>query len=220
MKTTLAAIAIVLLAGTPALPHRLDEYLQATLVSVEKNRVYAEMTLTPGVAVYRAVFAEIDTDGDGVISEAEQRSYATRVLRDLSLAIDGRHLTPRLLSVDFPSVDRMQEGLGGIRIEFDADLPRHGSHARFTLENHHQTRIAAYQVNCLVPTDPEIRIVAQNRNYTQSQYQLDYGETGVLSGPLVVAWQSGGWVGAIALLLYARFAYLWRRRARLSPSPR
>jgi hypothetical protein len=34
--------------------------------------------------------------------------------------------------------------------------------------------MAAYLVNCLVPRDPDIRIVAQKRNPLQSFYELDY----------------------------------------------
>ncbi len=52
MKLTMSAAAILVLAGTPAFAHRLDEYLQGTIISVEKNRVDFQMTLTPGVAVF------------------------------------------------------------------------------------------------------------------------------------------------------------------------
>ena len=163
--------------------------------------------------MYPIVIAGIDTDADGVISETEQRAYAERVLRDLSLTIDGHRLTPRLVSWEFPAIDEMKEGRGEIQIEFSADLPRNGPNRRLTLENHHQSRIAAYQVNCLVPRDPDIRIVAQNRNYSQSLYELDYVQAGV-------QFEGGAadqvWVGAVALLLFARFAFLWRRRASIT----
>ncbi len=214
MKSNLAAGMILLWVGMPAPAHRLDEYLQGTILSVEKNRLQAEMTLTPGVAVYPVVLAAIDTDADGVISAAEQRTYAERVLRDLSLAIDGHRLTPRLVSVEFPAAGEMEEGRGEIRIEFHADLPRDASNRKLTLENHHQSRIAAYQVNSLVPRDPDIRIVAQKRNYSQSLYELDYVQAGVRSGPLSPAWWLGdrGWLSAVALLLCARFTLLWRQR--------
>ncbi len=85
MKTRLfAAGVILLLVGAPASAHRLDEYLQATTISVEKDRVQAEIRLTPGLAVFRRVLAYIDTDANGVISGAEQRAYAERVRLDLS----------------------------------------------------------------------------------------------------------------------------------------
>jgi hypothetical protein len=124
MKTRMAAAAIPLLAGIPALGHRLDEYLQAALIAVAKEHVQAQIRLTPGVAVFPIVLASIDSNGDGVISEIEQRAYAERVLRDLSLSVDGNHLPLRLVSMEFPTVAPMKDGLGEIRIEFDADVPR------------------------------------------------------------------------------------------------
>jgi hypothetical protein len=48
--------------------------------------------------------------------------------------------------------------------------------------NRHQNRIAEYQVNCRLPRNPRIQIVAQKRNYTQSSYELDYEETDVPRG--------------------------------------
>jgi hypothetical protein len=215
MKTKLAAV-VLLLAPAPALTHRLDEYLQGTILSIGKNRLEAQITLTPGVAVFPMLATNIDTDADGVVSETEQRAYAGRVLRDLSLSIDGRPLMPQLLSMQFPSIDEMKEGRGGIRIDFKADLPRGGPSRRLVFENRHQSRVGAYLVNCLVPRDPDIRIVAQNRNYSQSLYQLDYVQTGVRSGALSWAWWSGdpAWLGTVALLLFARLAFLWRQRSR------
>jgi hypothetical protein len=198
--------AVLLLTPALALPHRLDEYLQETLISVGKNRVEAEITLTPGVAVFAALAAEIDTDADGVVSNTEQRAYAGRVLRDLSLAVDGHRLTPRLLSMRFPSLAEMKEGLGAIRLELEADLPRGGPTRKLVFENRHHSGFGAYLVNCLVPRDPDIRILAQNRNYSQSLYRLDYAQGGVTSEALPRAW-----LGGVALLLFARFAFLWRR---------
>ena len=213
MRACLSA-AILAMAVTPALAHRLDEYLQSTILSVGKARLQAQMTLTPGVSVYPIVIAQIDTDSDGVVSKTEQRAYAERVLQDLSLTIDGHELRPRLVLIEFPAMAVMKEGRGEIRIEFSADLPANGGNRRLILDNHHQSRIAAYQVNCLVSRDPGIRIVTQKRNYLQSLYELDYLESGGLSGILSPA----GWSGdrlclvAAALLLFARFAFLWRRR--------
>ena len=95
-----------------------------------------------------------------------------------------------------------------IELEFDADVPRGRSTRKLVLENHHQSPIAAYQVNCLAPRDPEIRVIAQNRNYTQSFYELDYAQPGVR--PLSLAWWSGpgGWLGTVTLLFFARLAFV------------
>src|SRR5208282_5312747 len=200
MKTRLAAAAAVLLAlGAFVSAHRLDEYLQATMFAVEKDRVVGTMRLIPGVAVAPLVLASIGINADGVISEAEQRAYAERVLGDMSLTVDGKSLKPRLVSVDFPQVEEMKEGVGEIHIEFTADLPRGGANRKLVFENHHQTRIAAYLVNCLVPSDPDIRIIAQNRNVDQSLYQLEYAQSGGRSEALVVKrWPNfRGWTGAV-----------------------
>lgn len=214
MRRQLAAIAILFWGGAPALAHRLDEYLQGALLSVGKTSLQAQLTLTPGVAVFPIVIADIDTDKDGTISEAEQRAYAGRILTDLSLAIDGHRLTPQLSSIRFPAIDEMKDGNGEIQIEFHADLPPGGRNRRLDFENHHQSRIAAYQVNALVPRDRDIRIVKQSRNYLQSSYRLTYVQAGVQPGTVSAGLWSvdATWLGLVALLLSARFAWLWRRR--------
>src|SRR5258708_26785272 len=113
MRLSLAAAgAILLSAGTPSFAHRLDEYLQATMVRVEMDFVGAEIRLTPGIAVFPVVLASIDGDADGLISDAEQSAYAARVLRDLSLTIDGDPVRLRLVSSKFAKIEEMMEGLG------------------------------------------------------------------------------------------------------------
>ena len=209
MKRWLAAAGTMLLSvGTPAFAHRLDEYLQATTISLEKDRVQAQIRLTPGVAVFPIVFASIDSDADGIISEAEQHAYAERVLRDLSLTIDGDRVQLRLVSSRASNVQEMMDGRGEIQLDVDGNVPHGGHDRRLVFENHHESPIAAYLVNCLVPSDPDIRVTAQDRNYDQSFYQLDYVDTGARSGPLSLGQWSGaaGWLGAAALVLFARLA--------------
>ena len=182
----LATIALLLLLGVPASAHRLDEYLQATIISVEKDRVQASMRLIPGVAVSSIVLASLDTNGDGVLSEAEQQTYAERVLRDLSLRVDGKSASPTLVSEKFPAIEEIKEGLGEIQIQFTVDLALGGPERRIIFENHHQNAISAYLVNCLVPRDPNIKILTQNRNESQSFYQLDYSQASIGSDPVTV----------------------------------
>ncbi len=215
MRTRLVAVAMLALAGTPALAHRLDEYLQGAIVSIDKDRLQVQMTLTPGVSVFPILIAAIDSDGDGAISETEQRDYIGRVLEDLSLTIDGHRLTPQLLSLRFPTTDEMKEGRGEIQFDFNAELPRGGNRRKVVFENHHQSRISAYQVNCLIPRDPNIRIAAQVRNYSQSVYQLEYVESEALSGAPSMALLSGygGWVAGSALVLFTGLLLVWRKKA-------
>ena len=132
------AAALFLCLVRIASAHRLDEYLQATIISVDKDHIQASMRMIPGVAVSSSVIASIDSNGDGIISDAEQHAYAERVLADLSLTVDGRSVQPKLVSVGFPQVELMREGLGEIHIEFTADLPHGGRNRRLILQNNHQ----------------------------------------------------------------------------------
>ena len=148
MKPRLIAAAAILLAlAAGSFAHRLDEYLQATILSVEKDRVQASMRLIPGVAVSSRVITSIDTDADGTFSEAEQQAYAQLVLRDLSITVDGKSVSPALVSQTFPSLDELKQGLGEIHIDFTVALPPGGPQRTILLENHHQNAISAYLVN-------------------------------------------------------------------------
>lgn len=213
---SVATILVLLLLAAPAHAHRLDEYLQAATISLEKDRVSALLRLTPGVQVFPAVMAGMDTDHDGVLSPAEQQAYARRVLYDLSLTLDGTRLQPRLISADFPDIEQMKQGMGEIVLVFEAELPSGGSNRKLRIENHHQPAISVYLMNCLVPGDPDIRVTLQTRNYEQSVYQIDYTQPAdrpmpPLSlrprrfPPIAV----GG-----ALLVISLLALLWRRRSR------
>jgi hypothetical protein len=220
MKRTaaaLAAVIFVLSVATPARAHRLDEYLQATTLGVSKDRVSARVRLTPGVAVLRTVLAGIDTDGDGNVSESEQRAYAERVRRDLSLAVDDDRLPLRLVSSAFPTMEQMKEGLGDIDLEFDAAVPPGGAKRRLVFQNRHRLGIAAYLVNCLAPSDADVQIKSQQRDYEQSFYQLDYTQSGGRAGGLqattpTIAAVSPRWLLAAGLVPLASLALLWRRR--------
>ncbi len=197
-------IAIAMLA-LPLSAHRLDEYLQATLLSVSKSELQAEMTLTPGVAILPFLLAEMDRDADGMFSDAEQRAYASVVLADQTLTIDGQPLYPRLDSVRFPTLDELQEGVGAIRIHFRAALPAGARHRKITVENHHQSQISVYLINSLVPRDPDIHAEAQMRNESQSNYALDYKQGAVVDLSTARPWLIG--IAAILSAIWAaRFA--------------
>lgn len=174
---------MALALSAPALPHRLDEYLQLTALSVAKGRVEAKMFLTPGVAVAKRVVALIDANGDGALSPGEKRAYAARVMGDVSLSVDGVRLKPRVAATRFPSVAAMRQGTGEIEIDLSALASRSAGAHRLLFENRHQRSIAAYLVECFVPDDPGLRIVAQSRSREQERYELRYAQAqGALSG--------------------------------------
>ena len=225
MRPSGPACVLVLLLATQVEAHRLDEYLQATTLSVEKDRIEAHINLVPGVAVFPIVLSAIDTDDDGVISDAEQLGYADRVLHDLSLSVDGKRLPLRLISAAFPETAALQQGRGEIQLQFDAQVPRSGFNRRLTFENRHQSRIGAYLVNSLVPGDPDIGITAQTRNYEQSLYRLDY--TDASASPALLSSTSWSdwwaWLGSAAIVLAAGLALpglFARRRVLVEKEPK
>lgn len=173
VRLVLAALALLSLAA-PALAHRLDEYLQATTIAVARGHIAIRLHLTPGADIAPALLAAIDADGDGAISAAEQHAYVEQVRRDLTLTVDGGPTPLRLVSASFPPVAAMRAGSGDMLIAFEAGVPATGSRHRLRFENRHRTDIAVYLVNTLLPDDPAIRIVAQQRSYDQSTYRLDY----------------------------------------------
>jgi hypothetical protein len=187
MKKPFAAVAtILLLLPVAAFAHRLDEYLEATILSIDSGRVDGSMRLVPGVAVASQIVAAIDTNADGAISAAEQQAYVQRVLHDLFLSVDGHLLPVRLVSASFPAIAAIQQGVGEIHIVFTAPLPPGGDHRKLVFENHHESGIAVYLVNCLVPDNHNIQLGGQTRDQNQSFYQLDFVEG--VSGPAHAAW--------------------------------
>jgi hypothetical protein len=168
------ALAAVLAIQRLACAHAVDEYLQATLIALEADRIEASVRLVPGMAVFSQVLAGIDTNSDRVFSESEQLDYAKSFLGDVSLSIDGVPLQPTVVSVRFSSIDRLQEGLGAIQIELTAELAAGSSDRTLVFENHHRKAISAYLMNSLVPRDRNLRIVAQDRSEDQSVYRLEF----------------------------------------------
>lgn len=196
MKRRLIALALLGLVSLPAWAHRLDEYLQATILSIESGRVKATMRLVPGVAVSPAVIVMIDSNHDGVLSDEEWHSYAQHVQADLQLEEDGRMLSLHLLSATFPSIDLMKQGTGEIELTFSSKLSNSRGEQLLTFANHHRSDISVYLVNSLVPQDKGLALGSQSRNQSQSFYQVTFTEATGASRPRFT-WS--GFIGAFRL---------------------
>jgi hypothetical protein len=174
MKPGLLGCLLLVLA-TDGFAHRLDEYLQATRVSVATNRIDLSIDLTPGVAVAAQVLAVIDQNGDGRVSGDECTGYAQRFLKDIRIGLDGKVLAVSLMDASFPALHEIKEGIGVIRIRATAPVAQLsvGNHA-FSLTNAHLPAISVYLVNALVPKDRAITITRQTRDELQKDYQLEF----------------------------------------------
>jgi hypothetical protein len=182
----LTALAAVAVAGTTVSAHRLDEYLQLARVSLTPERVDLELDLTPGVAVAGSVIADVDRDGDGVLSADERRAYVARVLGAIDLQVDGRPLRAEAISAAFSDVDAFRQGEGTIRVRSSAAVPNlaAGDH-RLTLRNGNRRDISVYAANALVPSNDRIVVASQRRDRDQRELTIDYAlRPAAAAGPL------------------------------------
>jgi hypothetical protein len=162
-----------LIQTLPASAHRLDEYLQATRIAVEPERVNVEIDLTPGADVAANVIALIDANHDGEISKAEQEAYARLVLASATLEVDDASRRLMLTSSVFPSILEMKEGVGVIRVKASAATPGAGRHRLF-FRNGHRPDISVYLANALVPASDIVTIAQQDRDTLQHELRFDY----------------------------------------------
>jgi hypothetical protein len=196
--SVLLALSVVGGAGA----HRLDEYLQATLIGVTRDGIDLEIRLTPGVAMLPVLMAVIDQDRDGRISAGEERDYAGRVVREVELRVDGEPAPLSLVESSFPTLEAMREGLGSIVIK--ARSARSGHELRF--ENRHLPQVSAYLVNCLAAPADGLVVGRQERDEAQRSIEFEYSFGGRPPGAEI-----GFWPGAIGILLAVRMTVLLYR---------
>jgi hypothetical protein len=177
MKKTIVAVSFIGLLSAfsaTASAHRIDEYLQAARLAIAPDRITVEMDLTPGVDVAPLVFAMINTNHDGSISEGEARAYASQLLKEVVLDLDGHPQRLSLVRAQFPSFREMSEGVGTIRIEAAVVCASGlGQHVLF-YQNNHRNDFSVYLVNALLPTNRNIEITGQHRDPLQRGIQLNF----------------------------------------------
>ena len=203
LGVVLAALAAL---PVPASAHRLDEYLQATRLSVDADRIGVEIALTPGASIASQIVEQIDTDRDGRFSSDEQRRYAESVVAVMTLLLDGRVTPMAPVAEDFPTPDAIAAGTGTIRL-------RASAHAPVTSGRHHLQYRAApltpssvYLVNALMPTDARVQLEAPQRDAMQRALTIEFSV-----GP-DPAWLRTGWV-VVAVALFLVLGVARHRRA-------
>lgn len=200
------ALLALLTLPCPVSAHRLDEYLQATLVSIEPDGICLRINLTPGVEVAEAVIASVDRDHDGIISPQEAAAYAEMLKGSLDAKLDRRVLELKSGPAGFPTLADLRSGWGIIQIEFvgSPGSLAVGTH-RFSLENRNLPQKSIYLFNAAAPKSAAIHILQQSRNETQSVGEIEFsldGDRSLFSKPGIVA---------AALALVAILAWALRR---------
>ena len=191
-------IVLVALAGwlvwpVPASAHRLDEYLQASRLSIGMDRVQLELDLTPGTATAATVVGWIDTNHDGRIS--------TTVLEAVALSADGQPLALTLTDRQFPDMADVMAGVGMIRLRAVATMaPGAGRHV-LAYSNAHRSDGSVYLANVLVPADHRITIASQRRDPSQHTLTLEYD---VATSAWVRAVSAAAALGTVGLIVVMR----------------
>ena len=200
-RIIVTAIALALATPAPAGAHRLDEYLQAARVLLERDRLLVEIDLTPGTSVAPGVIAAIDRDHDVAVSPAEAKAYGVDILGDVTVAVDGRVTTLSLQRIEIPSLDEIREGMATIQLEATATgaiLP--GRHT-VDFRNEHREESSVYLVNALLSRDGMTAVVSQQRDSRQSSAHIEY-ELARTGSPIV--WVSIAGITFVALMVFRR----------------
>jgi hypothetical protein len=215
----ISLLALSLIRGAAA--HRLDEYLQATLIGVTRDATDVEIQLTPGVRMLPVLMAVIDQDRDGRISPEEERVYVGRVAREVELRVDGVPAPLSLIESSFPTLEAMREGLGTIRMKLRT--ARSGHELRF--ENRHLPQVSAYLVNCLAAPSDGLVVRWQKRDEAQRSIEFEYSfgagaAPGGTPGPRTARIELGLFLpAAIGMLLVVRMAvFIYRAKRDKSAS--
>jgi len=182
--------------------HRLDELLQAALISLEPDAIGLELNLTPGVETAPALLSQLDLDHDGILSAAEASVYAHLVGSEISLNLDDRALSLKLVDSQFPTLAEISTGLGTIHLELSAavaGIPAGSHELRF--QNQHRPDLSIYLVNAVMPKTDAVQVTGQVRNDNQSQSRILFTTAGNTEVPPMPAPQSNRHLPPILLLL-------------------
>ena len=171
---------LALLLGLVTLPstvfaHRLDEYLQAMLVTIEPGGFRLHIHLILGVAVAEQVLVLIDRDRDDVISTHEAAAYSALLQRDLIVRLDQREVELQLTAFNFPAPNELRTGWGIMQMEFSttAGPLMAGAHG-LTFENRHLPTVSVYLFNAALPRSGSVQITTQTRNDDQSVGEIAF----------------------------------------------
>jgi len=193
----MAVVALMAVADT-ASAHRRDEYLQAARIAVESDRIDVALDLTPGIDVAASVMSDMDRDGDGALSAAEQQSYAARVAAAVSLDLDGRFLRVDTVAATFPTMTTFRRGEGTIELRLRAPMPAlaEGRH-QLAFRNGERRDVSVYLANALVPENDRVSITGQRRDPAQSALVIEFiSATDAVGPPMSLL---GGLAGVAAL---------------------
>jgi hypothetical protein len=122
-RALIPRFAALLLGGAAvglAAAHPHKDIDQQVLVSVGTGEVIVQIRIAPSFTDGAAIFAHIDTDGDGAVSESEAAAFGADVIADALLKVDGRNFDFSAPRVSVPELEWVSAGLGLIEVDATA----------------------------------------------------------------------------------------------------
>lgn len=169
----IATIAMGLTLTAPLHAHRIEGLLQASLVEVLPSQVGVEVTLVPGIDIAPKIIALLDTNGDGVFSDAESTAWSALFMAGQSVAVDGKSLPLKLGGTRASPLAELTGGHAEIVMHFTADLGKLARGPRtIVCANRDEPIPCTYQINGLVPKAPGVRISSHRRDERQQELTL------------------------------------------------
>jgi ABC-type nickel/cobalt efflux system permease component RcnA len=180
LLASLILISLITLEGLSfpdeVIAHPLDEFYQATFVTIVPNRITMRVELYTGVLIAPEIMAMIDTDRNDEISEAEGRAYVQLFLEDVIFEIDDKPIPLTVADIEFPSALDLKAGVGVIRFKLYTDLlPDHRGQHQFFYHNRHRSDLnSVYMVSALRDAANWVEIMNQERDVFQASLRVDY----------------------------------------------
>ena len=109
-------------AFTAAHGHPHEDVDQQVLLSVGTGEVVVQIRIAPSYTEGAAIFAHIDTDGDGAVSEAEAAAFGSAVIGQSALTVDGMGFRFNTPKVSVPDREWVSAGFGLIEIDTTAPI--------------------------------------------------------------------------------------------------
>ncbi|QEW23565.1 hypothetical protein LA6_005802 (plasmid) [Marinibacterium anthonyi] len=171
MMLRILSLACIVASAAPAFAHRLDGYLQASVLSLGPERLTISLALTPGHEEAELLIAAADLDHDGTLSDEELHHHAETVVQDLALEIDGAPVRLTLQDVSAPDIAALIDGTAPLILHLSAAMPQSSGEHRLTYRNTYRSEHSTRLVNTEAPRGP-FEVIAQERDGTQSVYSL------------------------------------------------
>ncbi|MBY5827571.1 DUF1007 family protein [Rhizobium leguminosarum] len=115
MRGVIVALALAIPGGAMAHPHNFTD--QQVQLSVGLAAVHVRIFVMPSPKDGPVIFSHIDTDDDGVVTNAEAKAFGADVLAATELTVDERGFAFTNVEVTLPSAREAENGSAAIIVQ-------------------------------------------------------------------------------------------------------